>query len=167
MRLLPIYIFITLLFSSCGHVENKSTKVIVTKDTIIKGIPKFADSNAVVLNFDTSTSNSWKYSNIRFQNVKPSTLSSAEIDELDRLTWELIKDGKLGSRSLAGYKRQYVSVLNDKGEKIVWINYFCWANDLKWKEQPFIVIDGGDCFFQLKINLKSKKCIDFWVNASA
>jgi len=48
---------------------------------------------------------------------------------------------------LAGKKRQYISVLNPKGEKEVWINFFC--NDFDsdyWKKFPIEVSDGGNCY---------------------
>ena len=46
---------------------------------------------------------------------------------------------------LDNYKRQYVAILNQKNEKEVWIN----------------------CFFNLKINLTTKKHYDFSVNGTA
>ena len=71
---------------------------------------------------------------------------------------------------LKNYKRQYVAVINQIGEKEVWVNCFCWDS---WGENEFCkhqildVSDGGKCFFNLKINLTRKKVYDFWVNGEA
>ena len=67
-----------------------------------------------------------------------------------------------------GYKRQYVPVLNEKGEKEVWINFFC--NDFdddNWKTATFNVRDGGNCFYSLKVNLATKEVYDLEINGYA
>ncbi|HAS44793.1 MAG TPA: hypothetical protein DCS93_30215 [Microscillaceae bacterium] len=68
--------------------------------------------------------------------------------------------------NLAEYKRQYVAVVNKQGQKEVWINCFC-ADGFDWKRAIVTVLDGGKCFFNLKINLAQKKYYDFAVNGSA
>ena len=65
------------------------------------------------------------------------------------------------------YRYQLIPVINSNGEKIVWINSFCKSyehNDLK---EVVFVMDGGNCFFNLKINLKTKKSFNFMVNGVA
>lgn len=69
---------------------------------------------------------------------------------------------------LANYKRQYVAIKNEKGEKEVWVNCFCGHNAWDgWKKQLLLVNDGGNCYFNLKINLTQRRCYDLWVNDSA
>jgi hypothetical protein len=65
------------------------------------------------------------------------------------------------------YKRQYVCYLNKQGEKIVYVDCFCSSMDVDWHKQMMIVDDGGRCFFNLKINLSTKKYFDFMVNGYA
>ncbi len=65
---------------------------------------------------------------------------------------------------LKNYQRQYVAVKNVHGEKEVWVNCFCTTFDDSWKTDIYIVSDGGNCFFDLKINLDAKKYYDFMVN---
>jgi hypothetical protein len=65
------------------------------------------------------------------------------------------------------YKRQYVSIINSIGEKEVWINCFCDSFYKDWKKQILHVDDGGNCFFNLKVNLSTKKCYDIFVNGYA
>ena len=54
-------------------------------------------------------------------------------------------------------KRQYVPIINPKGEKEIWINLFCddFGNDT-WKYTLMEVSDGGNCFFNVKVNLENK-----------
>ena len=71
---------------------------------------------------------------------------------------------------LKGYKRQYFGLLGKKGEKIVWINFF-WAGEApvfpRWEREPVVVLDGGLMFFNVKVDLQSKKCFDLKINGEA
>lgn len=62
------------------------------------------------------------------------------------------------------YRRQVIAVRNTHGEKVVWINCLCRPDDDSWKTQITMVMDGGSCYFNLKINLATKKFYDFFVN---
>jgi hypothetical protein len=68
---------------------------------------------------------------------------------------------------LTRYKRQYVAGLNSKGQKEVWINCFCDTWSLNWKKELIMVKDGGNCFFNLKINLTTDQYYDLIVNGEA
>jgi hypothetical protein len=65
------------------------------------------------------------------------------------------------------HKRQYIAVINEKGEKEVWINCFCNSMNKNWRKVIIGVDDGGNCFFNLKINLTAKKYYDLMVNGHA
>lgn len=67
---------------------------------------------------------------------------------------------------LKKYKRQYVVVTNKKGEKEVWINCFC-GESKNWKKELVIVNDGGNCYFNLVINLTTGKFHDLLINGDA
>lgn len=69
--------------------------------------------------------------------------------------------------NLKRYKRQYIAVTNEKGEKEVWINCFCSAHNTDWKKSIQIVMDGGNCYFNLKVNLSTGKYYDLIVNGHA
>lgn len=68
------------------------------------------------------------------------------------------------------YHRQYFAAINNKDEKLVWIFFFCDSdvcesyNLIKEKAN---ISDGGKCFFELKVNLKTKKIIDYKFNFEA
>ncbi|MEI6143837.1 MAG: hypothetical protein WCP85_31450 [Mariniphaga sp.] len=68
---------------------------------------------------------------------------------------------------LKRYKRQYIAVVNPKGEKEVWINCGCGFSEESWKHSRISVEDGGNCYFNLKINLFKKIVYDFMVNGVA
>ena len=66
------------------------------------------------------------------------------------------------------YRKQLMAVVNAKGEKEVWVNCFCdtWGSD-KWKREIVMVTDGGNCYFNFKLNLTTKKVYDLQVNGEA
>jgi|GEM_PF-2540334 len=59
------------------------------------------------------------------------------------------------------FKRQYVAVLNDSGEKEVWINCFCWNNKKDWTKEVVDSLDSEGCYFHFKLNLKTRNEYDF------
>jgi len=65
------------------------------------------------------------------------------------------------------YKRQYVAVVNAKGEKEVWVNCFCGNFTQESRTSIVEVNDGGNCYFSVKINLTNKMFYDFYVNGEA
>jgi hypothetical protein len=66
----------------------------------------------------------------------------------------------------SGYHYQIVTVIDEKGEKLVWINALCESIDF-WRNEIAIILDGGNCFFNLKINLNKKEYFEFAVNGVA
>lgn len=67
---------------------------------------------------------------------------------------------------LTRYKRQFIAVLNAKGEKEVWANCFC-NTSLNWRKEEVVVYDGGNCYFNVKINLTEATWYDMMVNGEA
>lgn len=65
------------------------------------------------------------------------------------------------------YRKQLIVVKNKNGEKEVWVNCFCRVDNDKWKTRMFGVEDGGNCYFNFKINLSTKKYYDLGVNSVA
>lgn len=69
---------------------------------------------------------------------------------------------------LKRYYRQYIVVYNKRGEKEVWVNCFCNIRSLaNWQKKAVIVMGGGNCFFNVRINLTRKSFSDFIVNGLA
>ena len=72
---------------------------------------------------------------------------------------------------ISKYKMQFIVTISPKGEKTVWANCFCSsANDVafkNWRQDIVIVSDGGQCFFNLDINLTTKEFTTLSVNGVA
>jgi hypothetical protein len=108
----------------------------------------------------------------------PSTLSQSDIDVIEKIFFQSIAehDSALKGDSKKyysidlnqwNYRRQYVCYTTKKGEKIVYVDCFCAIVNKDRHKQMASVEDGGKCFFNLKINLTTKKYFDFYVNGSA
>jgi hypothetical protein len=65
------------------------------------------------------------------------------------------------------YYKQFVAVINSKGEKEVWVECFCKISDASWKTEPVIVKDGGNCYFYVKINLTTGLVSNFGINSNS
>ena len=77
----------------------------------------------------------------------------------------LAKEGKRVFKKLASYKRQYVGILQGN-QRILYINFFC-GDEKDFRKREIYVMDGGDCYFRIKINLETKKCFDLYINGDA
>ena len=114
-----------------------------------------------------------------FKDVTPSDLNKKELIQIEKILQSAIEEHnkyfindnegfKQWGLELSRYKRQYVPVINQKGEKIIWINFFCQdSNSVNWKIDIPIVADGGNCYFNLKINLTTKQYSDLRINGYA
>ena len=91
----------------------------------------------------------------KFENAKPTKLTYQEIQKLE----EIIMPKILKNLKEHKYFRQYVAAENSNGEKLVWINFFC---ESFYEPSDEIEImegaDGGNCIFQVKVNLTKKDC---------
>ena len=108
----------------------------------------------------------------------PTTLTQDDINSIDSLLIACVtdynnsldKDHKEWSIDIKkyNYRKQIIAVTNKKGEKEVWVNFFCqtWDNN-NWKTEILLVKDGGNCYFNLKLNLVTKKFYDLGVNGEA
>lgn len=158
-------ILILLIFlTACNRQTSKGDQINIREiETSRFQVP---DSNYVILDYK----NDWNWV---FKDVKPSTLSENELIEIEKILKDAVlennKSNELKQKIyIKDKKRQYVSVINSKGEKVVWINLFC--DDLgneNWKYNLIEVEDGGNCYFNLKINLNTKTYSDLYINGSA
>lgn len=159
-------IVLTTFFVSCGSLSTGKSPEAETVSTL-------ADSSIyIVISFDPSSS--FPFSN----KCKKANLTSSEISDIDLLLKKCVEDYnsslKDDKKAYFGidlikekYKRQYVPVVNERGEKEIWVNCFCRDFDGRWRKDIIHVDDGGNCFFNFKINLTKKKCYEFFVNGLA
>ena len=124
-----------------------------------------------------------------FKNGKPTDLTEDDFMEIETILKRSIDDYnsetekpfeainkehpeyKLASKNfiidLTRYKRQYVATINSKGQKEVWVNCFCDTWNRDWKKYLIFVKDGGNCYFNLKINLATGQYYELRVNGEA
>jgi hypothetical protein len=65
------------------------------------------------------------------------------------------------------YRRQYIGLIEKNGDKTIWINYFHTSfleTFPDWDEHLVFVIDGGNAFFNIKVNLNTGTCYDLKIN---
>lgn len=128
------------------------------KSILTKFNPKIGNSEYAILSFNPNE----KYP--IFANSKPTELTHEEILEIEKIIFFEIS----GYISQRVYHRQYVAAINEYGEKVIWINFLD-AEDMdpNWNTYIVKVYDGGDSFFQLKVNLTKGTYYDFRVNSTA
>ncbi|WP_118972795.1 hypothetical protein [Taibaiella koreensis] len=109
-------------------------------------------------------------------NSKPAGLSDKEIGCIemlltiffDRYNRQQRQEDRIGWKE---YRRQYFPMTLKNGTKEVWINCFCpefVANsDRDWRRDLIWVHDGGNCFFNIRVNLDEQKVHDLSVNGEA
>jgi hypothetical protein len=84
-----------------------------------------------------------------------------------------VKRGKnclLIHKALSRYNRQYMGYIDEKGKKVVWVNYII-ARDKpqtgKLGEHIIVVLGGCSNYWNIKVNLEEGKVYDLRVNGSA
>ena len=174
-------IFLILISISSCNGTKKTTGIETIENTQIKF--KLSESEFVILPFKKD----WYWI---FKDVKTTELTQLELNEIENILKIAVKENnerqKLNLKKhneeypknkwnetgfelkLKGKKRQYVPVINEKGEKEIWINFFCndWESD-SWKSDLMIVNDGGNCYFNLKVNLTNKTYSELMINGYA
>ena len=105
-------------------------------------------------------------------------LSSNDIEDVEDILAKCIKKYnssytrrhyRKSTINLKHYVRQIVPGVNSKGQKIIWVNCICreFALPNNWRKGILSVDDGGSCFFNLRINLSTKKYYNLIVNGYA
>lgn len=165
MRKLVTLLILVCCLASCGQTipnndQTGKTNLIPVDTSVIAILP-----------FDTTQT--WI-----FKGCKQGNLSAADFETIDSLLMQCVDNYNKGQEliykekrlvnnyllDLKTQKRQYIAVVNDKGEREVWVNCFCRTRGRNWKKQMIMVEDGGACYFNLKINLTNKKYDELMVN---
>lgn len=112
-------------------------------------------------------------------NDKKAQFYSLSNEEVEKIKVEVEKEFELHKNEiepkrrkdylLDDYIKQYVGFIEKNGDKVIFINGLC--NNIEdvesLKNQVYIVFDGGYCFFQIKIDAKTMKCLSFSFNGFA
>jgi hypothetical protein len=158
-----LYIFFAIIFISCLN------KPETFKDNMYKNTTEalFEGIDYVIL----SKNDEWVKN--RFKNFSEGELTTDDLEQINEiLNFAVENYNKKMEKDiiLSRYKRQYIAFFNKNGEKEVWVNCFNSKhieNANYWKTEVVVVMDGGNNFFQLIINLSKTTYYDFWVNGYA
>ena len=164
--LLTTIIVILTLVSVKGQLSPDTSKYVI-----------FDDKNSILRSFDKS--------------CKPARLTDSEIMQIEKLTAycvdkynkdqlkyynkqskkeKITDDIEQHILMLDKFKWQIVPVINARGDKEVWVNCFRPFTNYKfpyWRQKIVFVNDGGNYFFNIKINLTKRKCFNLSVNGVA
>jgi len=96
------------------------------------------------------------------KNSKPATLSNIELLKIEKLIAKRVREyNKRGIDIIKKpemYYKQFITIINGKGEKEVWVNCCCAVmHGGYWKTSIERTMDGGSCYFTIKINLTKNK----------
>ena len=176
-----IFTFIlTFFLISCGQTNKKSTA------ENVEALEVMVDTSLIaIMKVDNSTS--YVYPFLRDFNYPE--LTTNDLEKIEKTLLDFTKDYNIEQEKqyeeitakypdfkfdknhfiidLSRYKRQYYATTNENGEKEVWINCFCNVLVGDWRKELIIVHDGGNCFFNLKVNLDTEKFYDVMVNGHA
>lgn len=139
-------------------------------ESVYKGKATEIINNFAILEFDV------KKNGYIFENAKKTDLNVTEILKIQSIIKKAVNDFNEDNqqtesnnkiKDLPEYKYQFIPVLNEKNEKEVYVNAFCSDFDMDWEKQLIEVIDGGNYYFQLYVNLTTNSDQGFSVNGEA
>jgi hypothetical protein len=97
-------------------------------------------------------------------------LKTSDLIKVDSVINSCIKENRESiKKPITQYIKQCVAVKDSGNEVIVWVNLICGRKE-SWTNYYYNIIkvhDGGDCFFNLKINLNTLKYFDLIINGLA
>jgi hypothetical protein len=173
-KMRPSFLLSTLTLAfllTCSFVSYAQEPSKNANDSTKNNNLKFDTSKIAIIKLNEK--GSWPFNST----YQPSTLTQNELILVDscliacvnNYNNSLDKNHKQWSIDLnkLNYRRQLIVVTNSKGQKEVWVNCFCWINSDEWKTHMLIVDDGGNCYFNFKINLTTKRYYDLVVNGLA
>lgn len=147
-------------------IDNYFKVNIIENNTSIK--PK---SNKI--DFDDFTF--FTYTKVNYLAFKEGKNFDLNQEEINKLKWYIQNkmDNEKSSfkrhSKQSEYNKQCISIINNNNEKIVWVNCISKKNEIfteHWKHQILRVHDGGENYFQLKVNLTKGTVFDFYVNGN-
>lgn len=109
----------------------------------------------------------------------PVSLNASDLVLIDSLVWGGVNayHAKMPNEKRASfgidlhrtvYRRQYIAGVNSVGDTLVWVNCFCDKYiPANWRQELVLVRDGGNCYFNLTVNLTKRMVAKIFVNVHA
>ena len=175
-------VFILLISITACNEQTKKADLTIEKQTASFHF-QVPDSSYVILDFKSD----WYRI---FKDAKPTSLSENELSEIEKIIVQAVKENNEQQKErlemhnkeypdnqwtetgfelkTRGFKRQYVPVMNSDGQREIWTNFFChdWGSE-NWKSEIMQVNDGGNCYFNLKVNLETGTYSELYINGYA
>ncbi|MBD1364041.1 hypothetical protein IDJ77_09495 [Mucilaginibacter sp. ZT4R22] len=106
------------------------------------------------------------------EHFKPANISADDIKKIEKIISVTVAEHNKQSKSIISkpgkYYKQIIAVTNANGQKEVWVNCFCTPYEKRhWRKGVVLVLDGGPCFFNIKINLSTTTVMSLAVNGVA
>lgn len=177
-------LFLLILCTVSCRIKDKVQDLSITSKILYGGsdlVGMAVDSSAIaILPYDNTEMMFYS----KFIECKPSDLTITDLEIIEFLLADYIGQYNVTieerynnasepekdlyqSIDLKKYKRQYIAVVDNRNERRVWINCFCSFGNIDWHKNVISVMDGGNCFFNLYINLDTRTCYDMTVNGYA
>jgi hypothetical protein len=163
--IIAVIVILTLPFIVDGQVSDKSIK---SKDIIKKKDELHYDTSRTTI-IMLSSKNRWAFDT----SYKQGFLTQAELNSVDSILVACVTNynnkrdrnyyHKIDLSNL-NYRKQLIVLVNMEGKKEIYVNCFCKIDDDSWKTEYFRVYDGGNCFFNFKINVAERQYFDLQVN---
>ena len=173
-----LFIFLIIISSCDTNVKSNKSKNINDTEKLIE----LDKSDYAILTIEPK--NNWK-----FKNAELSELNQTELIEIEKLLEDAVaKNNEIQFQNLKNhnekypdnqleetgfelnldnFQRQYWPVINENGKKVVWINFFCSREEPISTDNILVVMDGGNCYFNIKINLTDKMYLELSINGYA
>ncbi|HYF61509.1 MAG TPA: hypothetical protein VD886_01765 [Herpetosiphonaceae bacterium] len=99
------------------------------------------------------------------------TPSEAQVNQLEQALPNYLRDAAPERsadlwQKVAPYKRQYIGIVQDDQE-MIYVNAMCSMDDDSWQTEPVMVMDGGDCFFNVTYDPLRGQFSDLSINGDA
>ncbi|MBF0694188.1 MAG: hypothetical protein IR153_03905 [Flavobacterium sp.] len=158
-------LFLLIIISVLYNNNNLNAQV----DTSVITLLSYEKNNHVLKHRKSSSLTADDYAII--EEVLSATINAYNIEQKKNFLAQKSVDAKISEDdyliNLLNYKRQYIIVENIKGEKEVYINFFCQEWSDYSRNNLVVAYDGGNCYFRLIINLSNKKTFGMLVNGDA
>ena len=159
-----VILFIILIIVSCVH----NNRQIIDNEYYYNGVEGI---DYVILPYDPITD---KWSVLAFREGTPAGITTIDLENINELLQSAVekynnelKKAWEKNIELSKYNRQYIAIINENGEKEVFVNCFRAGVRDYWKNHFVYVSDGGNAYFQVGINLTTLKIYRFSVNGYA
>ena len=110
-----------------------------------------------------------RFFNYKPNNTKPYDLNQKELVQVNQILKRCFSENRSKLNKINEYVKQCTSVINDKGEKEIWLSCYCKSpyKSIEYKYSLFMMDDGGNCNINLKINLTKHNYTDLNIAGQA